>query len=609
MLLAFAVPFIAYVLSASGYAHWLDSGEFVAVASDFGISHPPGHPLSAIAFGVAKLLPFGSLAFRVAILCAFFAAMAAAFLFSAYDRSLRTAGMTDTFARRVLCLAGAWWVAFSYGWWVQAVRPEVYALQAMLICALLDRWSLFLQDEDNVSALYTGSLLWGLALSNHHYIAILVLPAALPTLIRLVRLKGPRVLFKSIGWTGCGLLTYLFLPLRALGNPYLNLGDPDSPARFAWTISAQAFQKSLKAEEIQPLFERVADVFVAQSTSLHGAFFFLGILGLYLSLRSVNARRIGVMWGLIFFSYVFGRAALGFTRSNPDAMGYLLPAMAAVVWLSLFAVGAIYQSVTDRVSAKVQHRLRIAAIAVALLSLMQIPRTHADVSLSKFTDTDAFDIGIRKSLPQNAVVFVFTPQTMFRFWGGQAEDHSRPDLTMVPVPFLTYPHMIDRLIEVSPDLKPTLRSFLIHGAMQRADLQSLATKRPVFIELDLHMPRALWDGLAPAGYYYEIIGGNVTKSEEVEGARRQAAHWRSLYAAIGEPNDHETEAVLLWHHYMDALYYARFGDLDSARVAVKAGLRINNFSQEFKDLESKLATAKSAIDIREFTLEDGDDDR
>ena len=60
---------------------------------------------------------------------------------------------------------------------------------------------------------------------------------------------------------------------------------------------------------------------------------------------------------------------------------------------------------------------------------------------------------------------------------------------------------------------------------------------------------------------------------------------------------------------MDALYYARFGDLDSARVAVKAGLRINNFSQEFKDLESKLATAKSAIDIREFTLEDGDDDR
>ena len=42
-------PLVAYLLGATGFAHWFDSGELVAAAADFGISHPPGQPLSAIA--------------------------------------------------------------------------------------------------------------------------------------------------------------------------------------------------------------------------------------------------------------------------------------------------------------------------------------------------------------------------------------------------------------------------------------------------------------------------------------------------------------------------------------------------------------------------------
>ena len=602
MLLAFVVPFIAYALSASGYAHWLDSGEFVAVAADFSISHPPGHPLSAIAFGAAKSLPFGSLAFRVAILCAFFAALAAAFLFRAYDTSLAAAEIKDVLARRALCLAGVWWLAGSYGWWVQAVRPEVYALQALLICALIDRWTAFIANEDHLHAFFAGSLLWGLALSNHHYIALLILPAALPTLIRVVRRNGTRALFRSLAWVGCGLLTYLFLPLRAMGNPYLNLGDPDSPGRFLWTVSAQAFQKSLNAEVIQPLSERIADVFVAQSMSLHGAVFFLGALGLYLALRSPFARRAGLMWGLLFFGYVLGRAALGFTRSNPDALGYVLPAMAAAIWLALFAIAAMYQAFYDRASPKIQKGFRVGAIACAALSLFQFPRTHENVALTEFVDTDVLDHGVRRSVPFNAVVFVYTPQTMFRFWGGQAEENDRPDITMVPVPFLTYPHMVEQLIERSPDLKPVLRSFLIHGEMQRADLQSLATTRPVMIELDLHFPIESWDALAPAGYYYQVIGGNVTKAEESVGAQNQARYWQASYNELGLSKDHETKAVLLWRHYLDALYYARFGDVPAAKAAVDAGKRISPSSKELNGLAAALANAKGSIDISEFTL-------
>jgi len=50
-------PLFVYVSTASEYAHWFDGGEFVAAVADFGISHPPGHPLAAIVLGAANLAP------------------------------------------------------------------------------------------------------------------------------------------------------------------------------------------------------------------------------------------------------------------------------------------------------------------------------------------------------------------------------------------------------------------------------------------------------------------------------------------------------------------------------------------------------------------------
>jgi len=38
-----------------------------------------------------------------------------------------------------LALGGTWWVTCSYAWWFQAVRPEVYALQALLVMIAIER--------------------------------------------------------------------------------------------------------------------------------------------------------------------------------------------------------------------------------------------------------------------------------------------------------------------------------------------------------------------------------------------------------------------------------------------------------------------------------------
>ena len=93
--LAGVPPLLVYLSTASGYAHWLDSGEFVAVAADFGISHPPGHPMAAIVLGAANLLPFGALSFRLAVICSALLGLANVALFFAAEEATGPSG-SDT---------------------------------------------------------------------------------------------------------------------------------------------------------------------------------------------------------------------------------------------------------------------------------------------------------------------------------------------------------------------------------------------------------------------------------------------------------------------------------------------------------------------------------
>ena len=80
-------------------------------------------------------------------------------------------------------------------------------------------------------------------------------------------------------------------------------------------------------------------------------------------------------------------------------------------------------------------------------------------------------------------------------WGGEAEELSRPDVTMVPLPLLSYPKLVDRLVSKEPELKLLLRSYVLDGELNAADLQSLAALRPVFVEMDIRVAPEMFDML------------------------------------------------------------------------------------------------------------------
>ncbi len=604
-LLAGGVPLIVYLCTASGYAHWLDAGEFVAAASDFGISHPPGHPLASIVLGAANFLPLGSIAFRVAAICSLLMAVAVIAICRAFEHTLRASGVIDSGLVFPLSLAAAWWIAGTQAWWMQAVRPEVYALQAALLCVGIERISkMAAQGPDpDVRLLYQASLALGLALANHHFIALLVVLPSLWLVLGVWATRGWRPFAWSAAFGAAGLLTYLFLPLRAIAEPMLNLGDPRTPGRLFWVVSAAAFQKSFEAEEAAPFLDRLVEVWVTIAEDAHLGTLLVALLGGYLMLRLRSSRKFGLFWLSLLLVFTFGRAALGFVRHNPDALGYLMPAYASLGVLCAFAVGVVLSSVVEAAPSMPRLAPVLGAVVVGA-SLFQFSRNLETASLADFVDTDVFDDGLRRTLPEKAVVFAHNPDTIFRFWGGEAEEGTRPDVTLVPVPLVTYPKLVDRMVSVNPELAPVLRNYLLDGRLRSSDLQSLAALRPVFVEMDIRIETDTFELLVPEQLYHRILTADFTEMDESRAMQLHAGLWDDLYSRVGRPIDPQTSTQLLWRHYADALYFAGIGDSHGARRSVAAGLALNPHARELRALQEALDSVPPGerIDVAPFRV-------
>src|ERR1700712_2007217 len=167
------LPLLIYAYTAAGHGYWLDSPEFTAAAVGLDIPHPPGHPLFSLWSKPFSLLPLGPLPFRVALGQAVAAAIALWAMQRALARSLWFCGQTDLRVRSLWSVAAVWLLAGAYGFWFQAVRAEVYALEAMLVCLALERLTVLACREvpDDPRPLYRACLALGFGLANHHFIA------------------------------------------------------------------------------------------------------------------------------------------------------------------------------------------------------------------------------------------------------------------------------------------------------------------------------------------------------------------------------------------------------------------------------------------------------
>ena len=215
--LLFALSFFAYLLTLAPSLFWGDSPELAASAYTLGIAHPSGYPLYTLIGKLFTYFPFGTVAYRLNLMSAFFAALAVTLV---YLIALKLA------KSRVVGIISSLTFAFSYTFWSQATIAEVYTLNAFFVAILillLLKW----KESFDSRLLYAFCFLFGLGLTNHLTL-ILILPASLYFVFsnRKNAVLQPKNLCIMALLFAVGLLLYFYLPLRALHQPFMNWGNP-----------------------------------------------------------------------------------------------------------------------------------------------------------------------------------------------------------------------------------------------------------------------------------------------------------------------------------------------------------------------------------------------
>lgn len=227
------IPLAFYVKTLAPTVTLEDSGELITAARFLGVAHPPGYPLWCLIAHAFTWIPAGTIAQRVHLCSACFAAAACGIMFLTVWRLTR---------RDFAALAAALALGFSEILWSQAVIAEVYTLNAFLVLTAVYcvvRW----REERRRFWFYALALTIGLGLANHHLMALLapvwIVWALAPHWRDVLRL---RVVLGALLLLAAGLAFYAYIPIRAKADPPLNWDNPHTLAKTIRHISRAGYQ-------------------------------------------------------------------------------------------------------------------------------------------------------------------------------------------------------------------------------------------------------------------------------------------------------------------------------------------------------------------------------
>jgi hypothetical protein len=293
--LVFFVSLLVYLWTLAPTVTLVDSGELIVAARFLGVAHPPGFPLYLILAHLFSLIPIGSIAFRINLASAFFAALASGMLTLVVAELIATAShfaeAKGRLSKRknkvsrsrvredcedkstagwminiVPAIGSGLLIASSRTLWSYATIAEVYTLNTLLaltILFLILRWRCcILEDAKYIAGrskspqrrpavinydgqLYAAAILFGLALGVHHVTIALLLPALAILVYRTQGFRffsSRRLLYAALVSFAALFAVDSYLPLAASARPILNWGDPRSLQAIWWHITGRQYQ-------------------------------------------------------------------------------------------------------------------------------------------------------------------------------------------------------------------------------------------------------------------------------------------------------------------------------------------------------------------------------
>ena len=190
-----------------------DSAKFAFLGRVLGTAHPPGYPAYVLISHLFSYLPIGTLAYRINLMSACFAALGVVATYAS-TRALNCG--------RVVSAAAALGLAFGSIYWAKAELAEVYSLGGCLVAAAVASL-LWWRRTGRLGLLFASVAYTALAFGNH-----LTVVAAIPAFVLYAAVSDwrtclrPRVLIAASAIVALGLAQYGFIILRTLMHaPYL----------------------------------------------------------------------------------------------------------------------------------------------------------------------------------------------------------------------------------------------------------------------------------------------------------------------------------------------------------------------------------------------------
>jgi hypothetical protein len=612
------VAFIACLLFVPATPYWLDSPEFIAAASNLGLPHPPGHPSMVILLKLFLLFPVGDASFRANLFSAFFAAVAAG-LTAGLSRMMAAEVLGKfvksgraSVASAIIGVASGLLFAGTRSVFIQAMAAEVYTFHAALILGAV---YVLLKGRSDARIAMVAGVLFGLALANHHLLAVLAFPAIFAAFW-----KG-RSSVRGLLWAGGAAAfvaagCYLYMPVRAALDAWPAWASASSWAGFIWYASAAIFSGSVGGFEQagSSVGQNIGLAFVLLGESLGPLVLVMALGGMYQVVRT-RAYRVALVVFLLLAGSLASKVMMGILDpANPDDHGYFLLALSSLSILApqllLFPLAAWFfaaDSAGSRsgavgrvrpVSAGKARLLKaVAAVAFVLVAVTvgNSFRGGFDVGRerSRFDDTDAVAAAAWGDIPVGAAAFVSHYPVFFVLQYQQEVEGVRPDVTLVQESLYFKARggqwYARTLATRDESLGPLVANFLSSGTIAWSDLTSLASSRPVMLEASPDF-KAVWRDIAFDGWFFRVNGdplpdgippvpvtaadAAVIRAAALDAAGQYATDVQSRFASRAATNV-ETRRVIIRNLASSADWMEKSGDVDSAKALYLGALGFN----------------------------------
>lgn len=391
-----------------------DSPELIAGAYSLGIVHSPGYPLYTLLGYLFTHIPIGSVAFRLNFASSLFHSLALLLLYISFVK------LTGNRAASAIATAA---LGLSSLFWFYSLVAEVFPLNDLFAAALIlnsivvrERW---VGGDRNGSrrSLLLLAFLCGLSLSHHQTIVLIFPSLLLFTLYPLFSLiKKPRWLGLATLLFMAGVLPYLYLPIRAAQNPYMNFGDPSTLKNFLYTVLRRYYGGSRLW--IGPAAESRLDLVfdflkaLGREVSIYGLL--LGILGMFAMARKRPGDFFPLFTGFLLAGVVFNLMANVKLRNSVDISTierfYLLPIILFAFFIAAGAGVVIgwLRTLLARIHIREDLKRSLAWVIVLLIALpflLPARTTSADVNLKYDVIGENYIKNLLASLEEGAVVF------------------------------------------------------------------------------------------------------------------------------------------------------------------------------------------------------------